>query len=99
MLRLILPDNESMARSCGLAHTPDDRGEHVIGRGIKNLLSGIEAQAVEVVFIDPVSSVGDEEFTHRSGISAIEINRFTPLVLVTVREVVDRKGLEVITLG
>ena len=45
-----------------------------------NALGRIESKTVEMKFLDPVASIGDEEFADWSGIFPIEINRIAPFV-------------------
>ena len=69
-------------------HAPGDGRQDVLGRGVEDLLGGVEAQAVEVELLDPVAGVGQEELAHRAGVGAVEVDGLAPLVLVAVGEVV-----------
>src|ERR1700688_4665073 len=40
-----------------------------------------------MIFLDPVTGVGQEEITHRAGVGTIEVNRLAPLVLVPIGEI------------
>src|SRR5205807_2712873 len=61
-LRLVLRYKESRAAACCFAHPARDSSQNVIGRVIVNVLRGVQPQAVEMKFIDPVAGVGDDEF-------------------------------------
>src|SRR5262249_51994464 len=69
----------------------------MLWRAIKHLLRGIKAKSVDVEFFDPVRGVGTKELAHRPRIRAIEIERFTPFILVAVREVIGGELLKEIT--
>src|SRR5437763_16545734 len=49
-------------------------------RFVINALSRIKPKTVEMKFLDPVASIGDEEFPDRPAIFPVEINQFTPFV-------------------
>jgi hypothetical protein len=40
-----------------------------------------------MIFLDPVTGIGQEELTHRAGVRTIEVNRLAPLVLVPIGEI------------
>ena len=63
---------------------------------VEDLLGGIEAQTVEVVFSDPIAGVCDEELPDRHRIRSVEVDRVTPLVLVLVGEVRVRELAEIV---
>src|SRR3712207_8654090 len=48
------------------------RDDHVLAGGIEDALRCVEAQAVEVEFVDPVCHVGDEEIAHRPDALAVD---------------------------
>ena len=60
MLRLILGNDDRVAPTCCASHRATDLGENVRSRRIEDLLRGIQAQPVEVKFVDPVTGVADE---------------------------------------
>ncbi len=60
-------------------------------------LGGVEPQAVQVVFVDPVGGVGDEQLAHLGG--TVEMDRPAPLVRVQVGEVAGRELIEVVAVG
>src|SRR5450631_3187911 len=35
-----------------------------------------------MIFLDPVTGIGEEELTHRDGVRTIEVNRLAPVVLI-----------------
>ena len=39
-----------------------------------NRIGGVEAEAVEVEFVDPVTAVGDVKFADRRRVGPVEIN-------------------------
>ena len=41
---------------------------------IMNRVGRVEAEAIEMKFLDPITSVGDEKFAHGPGVWAVEIN-------------------------
>src|SRR5262249_40675825 len=45
-----------------------NRAQDVLRRIIVNILGRIEAEAVEMKFIDPVAGIGDEKLTHLAGV-------------------------------
>jgi hypothetical protein len=79
-----------------LTHAPADRGDDVLGRAVVDLLRGVEAQAVEVKFVDPVGRVADEELAHRRGVGTVEVDRVAPFVVVAIGEVGRRERSQVI---
>ena len=58
----------------------------------------IEAESVEVVFLDPVECVVDEEIAHHSTVAAIEINRFSPGSLMALGEEIRSVLAQIISL-
>ena len=82
MLRLVLADDKGDAPpGVALAHsrTCRDRGDDVLVRGVEDLLRRVEAQPVEMVFVDPVAGIGEKELAHRAGVGAVEIDRGRPI--------------------
>src|SRR3569833_3027942 len=67
--------------------------------GVVDVLSGVEAQAVEVKFLYPVAGVGEEDFADRPVIGAVEIDRIAPLGVIAIAEIVRRKLPEIIPVG
>jgi hypothetical protein len=67
----------------------------VVGDGVH----GIQAQAVEVEFLDPVERVVNEEVAHRAAMLAVEVDRGAPRRLVRLVEELRRVALEVVALG
>src|SRR5207248_8333067 len=97
LLPFVLADDEGYAALGGLAHLADDGGQDMIFRSVEDLLCRVETQPVEMVFVDPVASIGEEKFAHRTGVIAIEIDRLTPFVIVAVGEISCRERVEVVT--
>src|SRR6185369_9414691 len=53
-------------------------------------------EAVEVIFRDPLSRVGEEEVAHWSAVRIFEVERLAPIVGVAVGEVVIGKLFQVV---
>lgn len=94
LLRFVLAHHQCRASARRRPDTAHDRRKDMVGRAVEDLLRGVEPQAVEVEFIDPVAGVGEKKFAHRAGVPAVEIDGLAPLVLVTVREVVLGEPLQ-----
>src|SRR5204862_6075072 len=73
-----------------------DDGDDVIRGTVEDLLSGIEPKTVEMKLVYPIGGVGGKEFTHRRRIGAIEVNRFAPLVLITVGKIIGRERFQAV---
>src|SRR5207344_2744429 len=71
-------------------------GHDVVRGSVEDLLRGIEAQAIEMKFVDPVASVGDEELADRGRRRPIEVDGFTPFVLIAIGKVVLGERSEII---
>ena len=99
LLRLVLGDQERRALAARLAHAPRDRRHQMFGRGVVDLLGRVQAQAVEVEFVDPVGGVLDEQLARRAGVVAVEVQRRAPLVRVAIGEVVGREAREIVPVG
>src|ERR1700730_13627802 len=69
------------SRSCG------NFGENMPGRGIENLLGSIQPESIKMKFAYPVPGILYNEFSNRSGIWPVEIERFPPLRLIPIREI------------
>ena len=65
-LPLILCDQNNIARLCGVASGPPDCSHDVFVGGVFHLLRGIEPEAVETKFVNPITPVSDEEFADRA---------------------------------
>ena len=63
---------------------------------VEDLLRGVEAETVEMKFVDPVAGIGDDELAHRRGIRAVEVDRLAPFVFVSIGEVVVGELREVV---
>jgi hypothetical protein len=42
---------------------------------------GVEAQAIEVKFVDPVSGIGEKELAHRAGVLVVEVDGLSQSVV------------------
>ncbi len=97
LLRLVLRNEQDVAIRRRLARPTPDAREHVLLRVVSDVLGGVEAQAVEVVFGDPVSGVRDDEFADRSTIVAIVVHAVTPVGVMALREIVAGERGEVVS--
>ena len=97
VLRFVFRDDDRAVWACRLAYAGGDFGDDVCRRGIEDLLSRIEPEAVEVKFFDPVRRVARKELAHRRRPVSVEVERLTPLRAPL--EVVFTKLLEIIAIG
>src|SRR5581483_9638683 len=58
---------------------------------------GIEAESVEVIFLQPVQRVVNEEIAHRPAAWAVEVDRFSPGRAMAIREKFRRIGTQIIS--
>ncbi len=79
------------ARRC--ARPDGDGRQHMSGRGIVELMRGVQPQAIAMKLVDPVAGIGDEELPHRVAEFVIEVQRVAPLRLVAFAEIVRRELL------
>ena len=70
LVGLVLEDEMDLAAGQGGAHALGDLGDDVRPAVVEDGVHGVEAQAVEVEFLEPVERVVDEEVAHRSRRSA-----------------------------
>jgi hypothetical protein len=69
-----------------------------VGCGIvRDRMHRIQAQAVEVIFLQPVQRVLDEEFTHRGAVRPVEVDRRAPGGVVLLAEEIFRVGVQVVS--
>ena len=87
-MRLVLRYQQGGTAAGGLVHAPRDGREDMIGRSVIDVLRGIEAQTIQVIFINPVAGIGNDELTDRPRIRAVVIDWLAPVGLVAVGEVV-----------
>ena len=73
-LPLVFGDQNDRAWSSGFAGGPANCADDVFVRFIMNRIGGVEAEAVEVEFVDPVTAVGDVKFADRRRVGPVEIN-------------------------
>ena len=62
-------------------------------------MHGVEPQAVEVEFLEPVQRVVDEEFAHRAARVAVEVDRRAPRRVVLGGEELRRVGVQPVAVG
>src|SRR3954453_6692247 len=73
VLRLVLDDDRGAAAACRLAHPILALAKDMGFGSIEHLLGGTEPQAVDGKLVDPVARVREEEFPHRRGALAVEV--------------------------
>ena len=61
VLGFVFPDNEGDGADSGLAHLADNGSEYVVVRTVEDSLSCIDPQSVQMIFVDPVGSIGEKE--------------------------------------
>src|SRR6266566_9910021 len=66
---------------------------------IEDALRRIKAKAIEMEFVDPVATVGDEKFAYWSRICSIEINRVAPVIFVLARQIIVGVNAKIIAVG
>ena len=96
LLRLVLADHDRVSAASGLADLTGNRRHDVLVRGVEHLLGRVEAQPVEMIFLDPTPGVREDEFTNRPAIRPVEIDGLAPFVLVAVGEIAFREAFQVI---
>jgi hypothetical protein len=70
-----------------VSHTAGYGRENMVCGGIVDVLGGIQAQAVEVKFLDPVAGIGNEKLAHRTGTLVFIVNSLAPVCSVAIRKV------------
>src|SRR5208283_4196542 len=98
LLLLVLADDKGGSAVPRRSHLPDDGGDNMICRSIEDLLRRVEPQPVEMIFVDPIARIAQEEFAHRTGIGAVEVDRIAPFVVVAVREISRGERSEIISI-
>src|SRR5262245_15196265 len=98
LLRLVFGDDDSRPPSRDLTDAPGDGRQDMIVRRIVDVLRRIQPQSVEMEFINPVSGVGDEIFTHRPGVISVKIDRGAPIGRVMFGEVILGEFPQVISI-
>ena len=66
-LRLVFADDDRAPSRGRLANLARDRCQNMITGFVVNVLRGVESQAIQMKFANPIAGVGDEEFTNRLG--------------------------------
>ncbi len=97
LLRLVFGHEKNRALARRGPRFPRDAGENVFLGFIKNALGGVETEAVEMEFLDPVARVADEKLAHRPGVWAVEVQGRAPIGFVAVSRVVVGENAEVIS--
>src|SRR6185437_6890687 len=68
------------------AHRGRDLAQDVVGAAVLDRMHGVEAQSVEMIFLEPVERVLDEEVAHGPALGAVEIDRRAPWRPMTLGE-------------
>src|SRR5262245_34793740 len=89
-------DRSPASRSSGLL---GNHAKNMFRRVVEDLLSRIEAQAIEVKLFNPVAGIRHEKFAHGPAVVAFEVDRLAPFVLVAVCEVRGGELLKIIPIG
>src|SRR5688572_15915777 len=82
VLRLVLGDDEQTTRMRDCTGMPRQFVDDVLGRAIVDRVDGIEAEAVEMVLVDPVPHVGAHECPHRLGMLTVKVEAASPFRFV-----------------
>jgi hypothetical protein len=77
------------------APTHECRDDVIVGR-VEDLLRGVEPEAIDVVFADPVFGAGEHQLAQRPRTRAVEIERVAPFVVVPVGEIVLCEARQVV---
>jgi len=97
-LPLVLGDQNDIAWFRRLARDASDRTNDIFCRAVLYFLGRVEAEAVEMKLVDPVTTVANEELADRAGIRSVKINRFTLIVVfVTPGEVMIGENSDVVS--
>src|SRR5277367_383751 len=73
LLGFVLGDHDGLAAAASLAHSPRDLGQEMRCRTIEDLLRRVQAQAVEMVLVDPVARIANEVFPDWRGVRPVEV--------------------------
>ena len=76
MLWLVLGDEDNSPVGRSSARTPGDQRDDVFSGFVVHGLRGIDTQAIEPVFVDPVGSVAAEELADRTRFGSVEVQTF-----------------------
>ncbi len=88
VLRLVFGQQNDIASTGRLPRGLRHFGENVRVGVVENLLRRVEAEAIEMKFLDPIPHICDEELADRTRVLIVEIDGGTPFVLVALREIV-----------
>src|SRR5215471_1093341 len=95
-LRLILGHDNRGPAPCGFSDASADRGQNVFLGSIEDLLSGVQAQPIQVELFDPIGGVGQEKFAYGTGVWTIKVNGLPPVIFVSVGKVVTCEFLKIV---
>ncbi len=99
VLRLVFAEQNDRAGRGGGPRRCGDLGNDVWLTGVEETLRGIQPQAVQVELTDPARGVLRVELAHRAAARPVEVDRFTPFVLIAIGEVVGAEAAQVISIG
>ena len=78
-------------------HPAHDRGHNMLRRVVDDGLNGVEPQSVDMELVDPIAGVADKEIADRAGRGGVEVDRFAPLGVMLLGNVVARVEPRVVT--
>ena len=89
VVRVVLDDeHDAAARLDPRPDLPSELDEHRRRRFVVDLVHRVEPQAVEAIFVDPITGVGNKELPAWPGILAVKVDRLSPVILITICEIV-----------
>jgi hypothetical protein len=96
---VIFGDQQHAALAGSGTHPAGELGEEVSRALVDQRVRGVEAQAVDVVLVDPVQSIFEEEVAHHVAVRAVEVHGVAPWCLMAARKVVRAEAAEVVAVG
>src|SRR5690349_18483783 len=98
-LWLVLCDHDDSSRLRGCADALCELGEQMRRAGVEDRLRGVETKAVEMKLTNPVTRIADDEVARALVVFLIQIERLTPVGLVTAAEVIWTETVQIIAIG
>ncbi len=96
VLGLVFRHDDGGASARRRPYLAGESGQEMVGGVVVYALGRVEAEAVEVEFLDPGARIGEEELAHGRRARPVEVERLAPVRPVPVREVVRREVLQVV---
>src|SRR5262249_1504585 len=87
MLWFVLGHEEGGATMSRVRHPAGYGCENMVCRGVVDVLGSVQAQAVEVKFLDPVAGIGKKKLAYRPGMLVCIVNGLTPVRGVAIRKI------------